>query len=69
MGFAALAAVGIFAEGLAVGTSDSCCLRGIVEICQGQFKAVGENVHCSADFQDTLRNSVTIITEIRNEQF
>ena len=54
VGLAALAAVGLFGGGLAVGGSDSCGLRGIFGNCQNQPKTNAENVRRLADFQISL---------------
>ena len=54
MGLAALAAVGLFAGGLAVGGSDSCGLRGFFGSCQNQCKANAEIVRRPADFQMSI---------------
>ena len=59
MGLAALAAVGLFGGGLAVGGSDSCDLRGNFVNCQDQSKANAEKVRRLADFQNTLTDYVT----------
>ena len=54
VGLAALATVGLFGGGLAVGSSDSCGLRGFFGNCQDQSKANAENIRRFADFQNTL---------------
>ena len=59
VGIAALAVVGLFGGGLAVGGSDSCGLRGFSENCQDQSNANAENVQRLADFQNTLTDYVT----------
>ena len=59
MGLAALAAIGIFGGGLAIGGSDSCGLRGIFGNCQEQSKANSEIVRRLADFQNSLTDYVT----------
>ena len=55
VGLAALAAGG----GLAVGSSDSCGIRGFFGNCQDQSKANAENVRRLADFQNSLTDYVT----------
>ena len=69
VGLAALAAVGLFGGGLAVGASDSCGLRGIFGSCHDQSKANAENIRRLADFQDTLTDYVTEFTTNTNEKF
>ena len=59
VGLAALAAVGLFSGGLAVGSSDSCGLRGIFGNCQDQSKANAESIRRLAEFQISLTDYVT----------
>ena len=47
VGLAALAAVGLFGGGLALGSSDSCGIRGIFGSCQDQAKANAANIRMS----------------------
>ena len=54
VGLSALAAVGLFGGGLAVGGSASCGLRGIFGNCQDQSKANAENIRRLADFQNSM---------------
>ena len=69
VGLAALAAVGVFGGGLAVGSSDSCGLRGIFGNCQDQSKANAENIRHPADFQNSLTNYVTEFITDTDEKF
>ena len=69
VGLVALATVGIFSGGLAVGSSDSCGLRGIFANCQDQSKANAENVQRVADFQNSLTDYVTIFIKNTDEKF
>ena len=69
VGLAAFAAVGLFGGGLAVGSSDSCGLRGIFGNCQDQSKANAENIRRLADFQSSLTNYVTEFITHTNEKF
>ena len=59
VGLAALADVGLFGGGPAVGGSASCGLRGIFGNCLDQSKSNAENVHRLADFQISLTDYVT----------
>ena len=69
VGLAALAAVGLFGGGLAVGSSDSCGLRGIFGNCQDQSKANAENIRRLADFQNSLTDYVTEFITNTDEKF
>ena len=51
---AALAAVRLFGGGVAMGSSDSCGLRGIFGVCQDEAKANAENIRRLSEFQDVL---------------
>ena len=66
---AALAVVGLFRGGLAIGGSNSCGLRGIFGNCQDQSKANAENVHRLADFQNSLTDYVTEFITNTDEKF
>ena len=68
VGFAALATVGLFGRGLALGCSDSHGLCGIFGNCHDQYKANAENIRLSG-FQNILTDYVTEITTITNEKF
>ena len=68
VGLAALAAVGLFGGGLAVGSSDSSGLRGIFGNCQDQSKANAENIRL-ADFQNSLTDYVTEVITNTDEKF
>ena len=69
VGLAALAAVGLFGGGLAVGGSASCGLRGIFGNCQDQSKANAENVRRLADFQNSLTDYITEFITNTDEKF
>ena len=69
VGLAALAAVGLFGGGLAVGSSDSCGSRVIFGNCQDQSKANAENIHRLADFQNSLTDYVTEFIANIDEKF
>ena len=69
VGLAALAAVGLFGGGLAVGSSDSCGLRGIFGNCQDQSKANAEIIRRLADFQNSLTDYVTEFITNTDEKF
>ena len=69
VGLAALAAVGLFGGGLAVGSSGSCSLRGIFGSCHDQSKTNAENIRRLAVFQDTLTDYVTEFTTNTNGKF
>ena len=69
VGLAALAAVGLFGGGLAVGGSDSCGLGGISGNCQDQSKANAETFNRFADFQNFLTDDVTEFTTNTDEKF
>ena len=66
---AALAAVGLFGGGLAVGGSASCRLRSIFGHCQDQSKANAENVRRLADFQNSPTDYVTEFINNTDEKF
>ena len=59
MDFAALAAVGLFGGGLAVGGSNACGLQGPFGSCHDQSKANAKNEHRLADFQNAPTVHVT----------
>ena len=59
VGLAALAAVGDFGGGLALGGSDSCGSCGIFGNCQDQSKANAENVRLKTEFLNSLTDYVT----------
>ena len=67
VGLAALAAVGLFGGGLAVGSSNSCGLRGIFGDCQDQSKANAENIRLD-DFQNSLTDYVTEFITLTDEK-
>ena len=69
VGLAALAAVGLFGGGLAVGSSDSCGLRGIFGNRQDQSKANAANIRRLADFQNALTDYVTEFITNTDENF
>ena len=69
VGLNALAAVGIFCGGLAVGDSISCGLRGIFANCRDQSKANAENVGRLAAFQNSLTDYVTEFMTNTDENF
>ena len=69
LGLAALAAVGLLGGGLAVGSSDTCCLRGIFGNCQDQSKTNAENIRRHADFQNTFTDYVTELITNTDEKF
>ena len=69
VGVAALAAVGLFGGGLALGSSDGCGLRGIFGNCQDQSKANAENIRRLSEFQDSLTAYVTEFTTDSNKKF
>ena len=69
VGLAALAAVGLFGGGIAVGSSDSCGLRGIFGNCQDQSKANAENFRRLSDFQNSLTGYVTVSITNSDEKF
>ena len=69
VGLSALAAVGFFGGGLAVGSSDSCGLRGIFRNCQDQSKANAENIRRLADFQNSFTDYVTEFITDTDEKF
>ena len=69
IGYAALAAVGLFGGRLTVGGSDSCGLRGIFGNCQDQPKANAENVRRPAGFQNSLTDYVTELMTNTDEKF
>ena len=69
VGLAALAAVAFFGGWLAVGSSDSCGLRGIFGNCQDQSKPYAENVRHLADFQNSLTDYVTEFITNTDEKF
>ena len=69
VGLSALAAVGLFGGGLAVGSSDSCGLRGIFGNCQGQSKANAEIVRHLADFQNGLTDYIAEFITNTDEKF
>ena len=66
---AALAPVGLFGVGLAVGISDLCSLRGIFGNCRDQSKANVENVRRLADFQNSFTDQVTEFITNTDEKF
>ena len=69
VGLAALAAVGLFGGGLAVGSSDSCGLCGIFGDCQDKSKANAENIRRLSDFQNSLTDHVTETITNTDEKF
>ena len=69
VGLAALAAVGLFGGGLAVGSSNSCGLHGFFGNCQDQSKANAENIRRLADFQNSLTDYVTEFITNTDEKF
>ena len=69
VGLTALAAVGLFGGGLAVGGSDSCGIRGIFGNCQHQSKANAENIRRQAEFQNSLTDYVNEFITYTDEKF
>ena len=69
VGLAALAAVGLFGGGVALGSSDSCGLQGIFGSCQDDAKANAENTRKLSDFQDVLTQYVTEFTTSTDKNF
>ena len=69
VGPAALANVGLFVGGLAVGSSDSCGLRGIFGNCQDHSKANAENIRRLSDFQKSFTDYVTEFITNTDEKF
>ena len=69
VGLAALAAVGLFGGGLTVGSFDSYGLRGIFGNCRDQPKANAENIHCLADFQNSVPDYLTEFITNTDEKF
>ena len=59
VGLAALAAVGLFGGGIAMGSSDSCGLQGIFGGCHDQAQANAANIRSLSDYQDVLTQFVT----------
>ena len=68
-GAAALAAVGLFGGGLALGSSGSCGLQGIFGTCQDQSKANAENIRRLSEFQDVLSQYVTEFSRSTESKF
>ena len=69
VGMAALAAVGLFGSGVAMGNSDSCGLRGIFGGCHDQTKANAENIRTISELQDVLTDFVTELSTNTDEKF
>ena len=69
VGMAALAAVGLFGSGVAMGNSDSCGLRGIFGGYHDQTKANAENFRIISEFQDVLTDFVTELSTNTDENF
>ena len=69
MGLAALAAVGLFGGGVALGSSDSCGLQGIFGSCQDDAKANAENIRKLSDFQEVSTQYVTEFTTSTEKTF
>ena len=69
VGLAALAAVGLFGGGVALGSSDSSGLQGIFGSCQDDTKANAENIRKLSDFQDVLTQYVTEFTTSKDKKF
>ena len=68
-GAVALAAVGLFGGGVALGSSCSCGLQGIFGTCQDQSKANAENIRRLSDFQDILSQYVTEFSSSTENKF
>ena len=68
-GAVALAAVGLFGGGVALGSSGSCGLQGIFGTCQDQSKANAENIRRLSDFQDILSQYVTEFSSSTENKF
>ena len=69
VGAVALAAVGLFGGGVALGSSGSCGLQGIFGTCQDQSKANAENIRRLSDFQDILSQYVTEFSSSTENKF
>ena len=69
VGLAALAAVGLFGGGVALGSSDGCGIRGIFGSCQDQPKANADNIRRLSDFQDVLTQFVSEFTAVTDNRF
>ena len=69
MGLAALAAVGLFGGGIAMGSPDSCGLRGISGGCHDQAQAKAASIRCLSDYQNTLTQFVTEFHITTEEKF
>ena len=66
---AALAAVGLFGGGIAVGNSDSCGLRGIFGSCQDSSRANAENIDRLSDYVESLTMYVSELQTETSEKF
>ena len=69
VGLAALAAVGLFGGGIAMGSSDSCGLQGIFGGCHDQAQANAANIRSLSDYQDVLTQFVTEFQLNTDEKF
>ena len=69
VGLAALAAVGLFGGGIAMGSSDSCGLQGIFGGCHDQAQANAANIRSLSDYQDVLTQFVTELQLNTDENF
>ena len=68
-GAVALAAVGLFGGGVALGSSGSCGLQGNFGTCQDQSKTNAENIRRLSDFQDILSQYVTEFSSSTENKF
>ena len=69
VGLTALAAVGLFGSGIAMGSSDSCGIRGIFGGCHDQAQANAANIRRLSDYQDILTQFVTEFHMNTEEKF
>ena len=69
VGFADLAAVGVFVCGLAVSGSDSCDLRRIFGNCQDQSQTDAKKARRFADFQNFFPDSFTDLVTNTDKKF
>ena len=69
VGLAALAAVGLFGGGIAMGSSGSYGFRGIFGGCHDQAQANAANIRSLSDYQDVLTQFVTEFQTNTDEKF
>ena len=69
VGLAALAAVSTFGGGVAMGSSNSCGLRGIFGGCQDEAKANAENFRKLSEFPDVVTKFVADFSSETDENF